>query len=1020
MNDIKKIILCSALIIRGVLLHSQSSQELVIQTPNAASLGVFGSIPVNYYTGTPDISIPLYTLKAGKITVPINLRYHPGSVKPNEHPGWVGLGWNLQSYGTITRVQHGEVDEYNHHDNYPSYFNKGKNLLNESNWDSTDKLKEYFEFRAANDLSYPDADADEFYFSFMEYSGKFIYTYQGWKVDSEHNIKVEFDEINGFISKDSVQIKLEEENEYLGLSINHYSRMFKTFTLVTDDGTKYIFGGDKAIEYSTIYSDNINDPLIANTWYLKEIVDTDNNTVRFNYKRGLPICKLSFISFYNVMECHGYANGGPIGNIYTSDSHGSGGIADTTSHGGYILFPVYLSNISSNNCSIDFSTNYTTEKMYSQDYLNTIGTNRYIINLSKLIRLHDTDMHYRGRGFKWEQLNSIHINDKSGNNLFIYTLHFSNSTSERLTLKGLSDSSGKYYTFSYNNIAGLSDYGGDKTDHWGYYNGQSVYEKHFTSLDNLKNTKKDSVVIGLLNRITYPTGGYTEFEWEAHQYSQVVSPDRLSVEPTIGDAGGARIREIRSYAASGGNPIKKTFYYVRGYNGSNLGSCSSSGILNGKPQYYFGVANRPATNNPSAMMSFIHGYVHGLQSYSYNVMGSHIGYSEVIEIREDNSYMKYIFSNYNTDIHGVSHFDKVGGYLGWTDTDVYRPTSNLDRERGKPLAEYTFDNNNKLLKSVVLKYRNDSARFDHCIKRVELRDEIVCFESEYLIFASAILSFASATKDFTYRYTVASKEIKEYHYNNSAKDSINVTENYTYNAMDQLSDTIQTKSIPGNLVKSYQYPYDLAPNSTFYSKMVTQNILAPVILQTTTNNNIEIERIRTDYYQDAQKTKGLILPEKVQTSVSGAANLLTDITYDLYDANGNLLQFTYREKIPTTYLWGYSKQYPIAKIENANYSDVCKKVGNGNESNGKALLETISGKAEPTTIDSTIINNLRIQLTNAMMTTYTYKPLVGITSETDPSGRTTFYEYDDAGRLNLVKDSEKNIIQQYKYHYQQQ
>ena len=66
-----------------------------------------------------------------------------------------------------------------------------------------------------------------------------------------------------------------------------------------------------------------------------------------------------------------------------------------------------------------------------------------------------------------------------------------------------------------------------------------------------------------------------------------------------------------------------------------------------------------------------------------------------------------------------------------------------------------------------------------------------------------------------------------------------------------------------------------------------------------------------------------------------------------------------------------------------------------------------------------IFSNLRSNsiMSGCKITSYTYKPLVGVTSETDPSGRTISYIYDDFGRLITVKDDQGKILKEYKYNY---
>ena len=89
----------------GVILNAQSLRtDYTMPSPTAASLGKFGVIPVSHFTGLPLIEIPIYTLHEKNITVPISLTYHASGIKPDEHPGWVGLNWNLNAGGAITRV----------------------------------------------------------------------------------------------------------------------------------------------------------------------------------------------------------------------------------------------------------------------------------------------------------------------------------------------------------------------------------------------------------------------------------------------------------------------------------------------------------------------------------------------------------------------------------------------------------------------------------------------------------------------------------------------------------------------------------------------------------------------------------------------------------------------------------------------------------------------------------------------------------------------------------------------------
>lgn len=74
-------------------------KAIIPPSPNAAALGKFGSMPVSLHTGTPNISIPLYTLRGRELAVPISLDYHASGIKLEEVASNVGLGWSLSAGG---------------------------------------------------------------------------------------------------------------------------------------------------------------------------------------------------------------------------------------------------------------------------------------------------------------------------------------------------------------------------------------------------------------------------------------------------------------------------------------------------------------------------------------------------------------------------------------------------------------------------------------------------------------------------------------------------------------------------------------------------------------------------------------------------------------------------------------------------------------------------------------------------------------------------------------------------------
>jgi len=134
-----------------------------------------------------------------------------------------------------------------------------------------------------------------------------------------------------------------------------------------------------------------------------------------------------------------------------------------------------------------------------------------------------------------------------------------------------------------------------------------------------------------------------------------------------------------------------------------------------------------------------------------------------------------------------------------------------------------------------------------------------------------------------------------------------------------------------------------------------------------------------------------------------------------YNSNGNIQQIGIRQEKDAVIVWGYNENYVIAKIENAIYVNL-----------NNSQLRAIALATEASNNDNSVANenilkdrlkNLQQEFPESMVSTYTYDPLIGITSMTDPRGYTMTYHYDRYNRLEFVKDADNNLVSENKYNY---
>ena len=66
--------------------------RIVPISPEASSMERNQSYPVDYCTGVPSITIPLYEIVAGEVTIPITLSYHASGQQQEYQMGNLGYG----------------------------------------------------------------------------------------------------------------------------------------------------------------------------------------------------------------------------------------------------------------------------------------------------------------------------------------------------------------------------------------------------------------------------------------------------------------------------------------------------------------------------------------------------------------------------------------------------------------------------------------------------------------------------------------------------------------------------------------------------------------------------------------------------------------------------------------------------------------------------------------------------------------------------------------------------------------
>lgn len=499
-------------------------QDISGPSPNAASLGLYGEVPVSLYTGTPNVDIPLYTVEEGRIKVPISLSYHASGVRVNQRSGWAGVNWNLNAGGAITRTIKDKPDEEDRTLNgvpakYGYFFNY--TLFNDGtpNWDSKEFITALntpgfkgYSFALSNLI---DTEPDEFSFNFLNYSGKFYLDHQGkWQVRCDQHVKVKLmdgdmlDIPNDINLPDSPGAHLADYGKYKAKTYESVIKSFKGFIITAEDGTQYEFGGNaKAIEYSLDFFNQHGDNWHADSWNLTRIITPEGKKVDFVYETialqdgkftatFAPSINFQVKSRTEVGEGTSMQSCVTSGNMsYATKNH---------FYSGQLIRPSYLRSIEGDNSKVTFGMENSVEMRYPDRIFSQFNDNwgseeggslcnvfphlhyvdqprnKCIGSNVQLDGLNPTVSDIIAK-LVWKKLSSIDVQEKStSQNIRKFSLVYNDEFGKRLMLKSVRTLSKEdpacYYShdFEYNDSTGyslpeyLDEF--DQTDHWGFFN----------------------------------------------------------------------------------------------------------------------------------------------------------------------------------------------------------------------------------------------------------------------------------------------------------------------------------------------------------------------------------------------------------------------------------------------------------------------------------------------------------------------------------------------------------------------
>ncbi|MBQ8152668.1 MAG: RHS repeat protein [Prevotella sp.] len=928
-----------------------------VMTPEASSLAKYSDIPVSYYTGVPNISIPLYTIRVDDFELPITLNYHSSGIRVDQEATCVGLGWSLSAGGRVTRTAKGIDDfrEYGYDPNYP-YYKKGYYEAPDvpNNAPNTTMYEHYNYDNGSGTPSIGnrkiiDTEPDIFYYDIPGYSGKFIIDKSRGAVlfDRSHNLRVE---VRRESSQQGVVLKITDpDGNQFFFNKKEHSRNYTSNTWLNKNGTVSSPKYDDNPEDFTVWTPTIRngegeqeyepsmcDPYrMCSSWCLTSIVTRTGRTITLTYT--------AYNEYLPTQESTEVYNNRHSGNQFYYKSK-------------VVNEGWQLTGISWDFGSVEL-TNSAREDIK--------GTAKKVDR----IKVYDNSrIVLKSYLFNYSYFN----NDYSGEDKYKHVF-------KRLRLLSLQEqNSGEKHQFSYYE-GSFPAKNSKNVDYWGMQNGRNYGAQYQIGITVGANTyggvRKTAnyahAVIGMLRQIQYPTGGYARFTYECNDVSSYysITNDNTATDHYTpasypsGKGGGLRIAGIetdsgtRTFTYSGSKTLTEpTFYYYgnRAGDGSYLEECTVQ-----------------VSESRTPLSAFNNGNV--------------VGYDRVEETLESD---------------GVT-----------SSTRYYYHNEVEERYDDNPKFAYSpveINYHNGLLQKVEY-YGDDNL----------LKEENYTYQTNYGNYIFAMTDFGgkyNTDEILTYNYRLqwplkSRCIVREFDNGQTLSDTCN----FVYNGRDLLSRKVHRVN-GKSYSEHYKYPFDFSDNISL--SMVRNNTIKQPAETFYSVDGKVYSGTKTEYLDSTKWfMPAQVYRLETRNGVSEQSRngyYASYVQYEKYGPYGTLRQI--RDKgVVTSYIWGYKYQFPIAVVANAEYSTLESTLGGGTRVNSFSAVPNPSDEG----VRMFLQPLLPLGNYNRNATIYSYKQLVGPTSVTRPDGVCTYYEYDSAGRLVRVRDTHGMLKKTYTYHYKQ-